>query len=168
MSDLARFAGQCGRFVGELDRVQKDATRKTALGLTVAARATTRAAAPGGVLAGVGRAGKKVGVQAQPAPSGDWLVKATGPYQLIERDTKAHTIPKQLDVLNVARRRRQLRAGFRARRPLNIPGVGWRRSVHHPGTRGKHPFEKAVREFAPQAPKVFRAEVASAMAKTFR
>lgn len=168
MSDLAKFATQCGRFPAELARAEKEATKKVAVGLADAVRAETRTAAPGGVLSGVGRAGKKVGVQALPAPSGDWLVKATGPFQLLERDTKAHVIPKHLDALNPSRRARQLRAGFKARKPLNIPGIGFRRSVHHPGTTGKHPFEHGYDKYRPGVANVYQRQVAAAMQRTFR
>ena len=152
MSDLAQFAARCGKFPAALEQARKAGTKKSALGMTTAIRATTRSVAPGGMLAGVGRKGAKVGMKAEEGPSGDWLVKATGPYQLIERNTRPHREP----------------AASRRRKVLLIPGVGYRQSVHHPGTKGRHPFERAVDAYGPQVPKVFDREVAAAMAKTFR
>lgn len=83
-----------------------------------------------GKLRGVGKKGAKVGVRYDIL--GDKaLVRATGPFQLIERDTKAHRIPKV--------------RGARARkRIVVIPGVGVRAWANHPGTKGKHPWAKGV------------------------
>jgi hypothetical protein len=168
MSDLSKFAGQCGEFPAELARAEKEATKKVAVGMADAIRAETRKAAPGGVLIGVSRKGAKVGVQALPAPSGDWLVKATGPFQLIERDTKGHQIPKTLAAAGSDKRKRQQRAGFRGRKVLSIPGIGYRRSVHHPGTQGKHPFEHGFGRYSPGVANVYQRQVAAAMQRTFR
>lgn len=153
MTTLAQFAAQAGRFPVALEQARKAGARKAAAGMTTAVRGTTRAAAPGGVLIGVSRKGARVGVVVQESRNGDWLVKVTGPYQLIERNTRAHREPA---------------AGRRRRKAMLIPGIGYRRSVHHPGTRGKHPFERAVDAYGPQVPAVFDREVAAAMTKTFR
>lgn len=56
-------------------------------------------------------------------------VLAKGPWNLVERDTRAHVEPR-----NARSPHRQLK----------IPGVGIRNRVHHPGTRGRHPFAKGV------------------------
>jgi hypothetical protein len=87
-------------------------------------------------LRGVGKAGRRLGVRYNMHEAGDVsqaLVFVTGPYQLIERDTKPHRIPRQR-----GRRARQ--------RYAVIPGVGVRASANHPGTKGKHTFEKSVAE----------------------
>jgi hypothetical protein len=152
--DLARLAAQCRTFSGQLRAAQKAGAQKAGRGLADRVEVNTRAVAAAGVLSGVGRAGAKVGAKVDTLKAGTVLVKVTGPYQLIERDTKAHREP------------RARRAG--GRRALLIPGVGYRRSVQHPGTKGKHPFERAVNQYGPQVPKVFQAEVHSAMARTFR
>lgn len=153
MTDLGQFAQQCRTFSGELAKAQKAAATKAAQGLTDRVNANTRAVAASGVLSGVGKRGAKVGAKTEPLRVGSAIVKATGPYQLIERDTAGHREP---------------RAGRAKRRVLLIPGVGYRRSVHHPGTKGKHPFEKAIGAYGPQVPKVFQTEVHSAMARSFR
>lgn len=151
MSTLEDFAGQCAGFPSALSGAVKAGTRKAALGVTTVARANTQRAATSGRLSGVGKSGAKVGVRYDQAPSGDFLVKATGPYQLIERDTRGHAEPK-------ARRRRTV---------LDIPEIGFRRSVHHPGTKGRHPFEHAVDAYKAQAPQVVLGEIRSAVKRTF-
>ena len=135
-----------------LKQAEKDGARKVAAGLTATARRTTAAAAPGGRL-NVGKRGARIGVRYDVRGNGEAIVRATGPYQLIERDTSGHVEPK-------GRRRGRSKV-------LHIPGIGFRRTVRHPGTKGKHPFERAVREYTPKAPKVFQREVAQAMRKTF-
>jgi hypothetical protein len=150
MSDLIRFAGQCLSLPAELEAARRSGAQKGALGLTTTVRRNTQRVAPGGRV-NVGKRGARVGARFDRAPSGDYLVKATGPYQLIERDTSAHTQPRP-------RRKRKV---------LLIPGVGYRRSVRHPGTKGRHPFEKAVREYGPQVPKVVAREIRDAMGRAF-
>lgn len=85
-------------------------------------------------LRGVGKNGRKLGVRYTIVHGDDTsqaLVFVTGPFQLIERNTSAHQIPRV--------------RGPRARvRYAVIPGVGPRRSAQHPGTHGKHPFERSV------------------------
>lgn len=84
-------------------------------------------------------------------------VVPTGPVMLVEKDTKRHREPfgyagvtgrggrrryatagEQLAGGGTARRRRAVRA-----RAMNIPGVGWRTHVEHPGTKGKEPVRRA-------------------------
>jgi hypothetical protein len=153
MTTLEQFAGQCRTFSGELAKAQKAAAGKAAQGLQDKVNANTRAIAASGALSGVGKGGARVGVKVESLKAGSAIVKATGPYQLIERDTAAHRVP---------------RAARGKKRVLLIPGIGYRRSVHHPGTKGKHPFERAVNAYGPQVPRVFQAEVRSAMARSFR
>lgn len=74
------------------------------------------------------------------------VVTPRGPIMLVERDTRAHREPFQYlnartggrRSYSMARRRTAQRAGF-----LWIPGVGFRSRARHPGTRGKHPVERA-------------------------
>lgn len=81
-------------------------------------------------LSGVGKRGAKVGARFD-QEAGRFVIQATGPLVLIERNTKAHRIPKQ--------------RGARARkRYAVIPGVGVRAYANHPGTRGKHTWERSV------------------------
>ena len=92
-------------------------------------------------------------------------VVPTGPIMLVERDTKRHQQPfryagttgsagrrryatagEQLAGGGTARRRRAVRA-----RAMNIPGVGWRMAVKHPGTAGKAPVHRAFRAAGDEA-----------------
>lgn len=122
------FAGKCARAA--------EASRNSAkLGTEAAALATKRAilAVSPSRLRNVGKKGSKLGVRytvSDTAEGSSALVFATGPFQLIERNTKAHMIPRQ-------------RSKGR-RRVIVIPGVGVRAFAHHPGTKGQHPFEKGV------------------------
>lgn len=168
MTSLGEFGKQANAFPAALDRARKAGTLKVAQGVTDAARRNTRRIASSGRLSGVGKSGARVDVRYQQAPSGDYLVQAVGPYQLIERDTHGHRIPKTLDQTNSKRQARQRRAGFRGRKPLHIPGIGYRTSVHHPGTRGKHPFERAVDEYGKKAAQVYLQEIRAAADRTFR
>lgn len=75
------------------------------------------------------------------------VVVPVGPVSLVENDTRAHQQPFQYlsartggaRSYSMARRRKAVRA-----RAMNIPGVGWRMRVRHPGTKGKEPVAKAM------------------------
>lgn len=96
------------------------------------------------------------------------IVKATGPAHLIERDTDKHTIPKDLggtlthtasgrkrSAKSAAKRAEQART--RNVRKYVINGKVRSGSIKHPGTKGKHPFEKGVKAFLPSAGKTLEA-----------
>lgn len=75
-------------------------------------------------------------------------VVPTGPIMLVERDTRRHREPFQYVSERTGGRRSYSMARRRkaARSPLmNIPGIGWRRRVNHPGTKGKRPVQRAFR-----------------------
>lgn len=151
MSDLAKFAGHCRSLGPQLEQARVRGTQTAARNTAARIRQSTAAAARGGVLSGVGASGAAVGVVVQVLRNGDQLVKATGPYQLIERDTSAHVEPRR-----------------RGKKPLKIPGIGYRRYVHHPGTRGKHPFERGLNASLGQVPGVYQREVRGAITRAFR
>lgn len=127
-------------------RKVEDATKKGTRGTVVAAAMKAKIVISSGApsrLRGVGRAGAKLGVRytirgSEMNPSAQ--LRATGPWQLIEKDTKPHRIgPKKR------------RGGSRSGRGggVAVPGVGVFRSVHHPGTKGKHPWAKGVEKAEP-------------------
>lgn len=107
-----------------------------------------RAGVSGGKLRNVGVRGSRVGVRYDNVVGTDnpsVTVRATGRgFHLLERDTRSHVITPRVRgrraLANAARR------GERStnRRALAIPGVGPRARVQHPGTKGKHPFERGV------------------------
>lgn len=128
---LPVFLEKTAKMGGELRRLERNMVLVAAQ--TVKTSVQTQLGAAGvqnGKLRGVGKRGAKVGVRYDVL--GDKaLVRATGPFHLLERDTKAHQIPKV--------------RGARARkRVVVIPGVGVRAWANHPGTKGKHPWAKGV------------------------
>jgi hypothetical protein len=96
-------------------------------------------------LRGVGKKGAKLTVRYNEGSFDDGakaLVYVLGPAQLVERDTKAHRIPRD--------------RGRRGRRRYAvIPGVGVRAYAQHPGTKGKHPWQKGVDAAMPIVRRIF-------------
>lgn len=125
-----------------------------ALLVTTSVRAQLRRAAPSGRLKGVGRSGARISVGFD-APRSDVrpgaLIRMRGPAHLIERDTKPHEITPR-------------RRGVKALSTSHGPKATVKR---HPGTTGKHPFEKGVAAVAPKVPDVVRAETFKAVRKAF-
>jgi hypothetical protein len=108
-------------------------------------------------LSGVGKRGAKIGVRYNVGNFGGEaksLIHATGPFHLIERDTKAHRIPKE--------------RGRRARkRYAVIPGVGVRAWAKHPGTKGQHPWAKGLLAARPAVQRVLESKAAHALRRIF-
>lgn len=87
-----------------------------------------------------GKAGSRVDVKLVVRGAGRRavaLVLPVGPVSLVEKPTTRHRIPRKL--LDYAYRRRVYQ-----RRGVWIPGIGFRASVDHPGTRGKRPVGRAM------------------------
>jgi hypothetical protein len=116
-----------------------------------------------GRLSGVGRSGAKLGVSYKlegTASNPRAFMRATGPWPLIENNTTGRVIrPKR--VAGASRR------GFvgpvapgqfsgSRRAVLNIPGIGYRRSARHPGTKGKKTFAKGRAAAAVPAAEIVR------------
>lgn len=119
-----------------------------------AKRAIQRQSGYASRLSGVGRSGARLNIRYDLKGHGlntTALVRATGPFHLLERPTKAHTI---------APRRGRRGGGKRA----VVTPYGPRASVQHPGTSGKHPFEKGVNASLP----AIRAELRGAFAAVVR
>lgn len=155
VSTPAQFAAKTARMGGELRTLERRAVQIAAL--AVKTSVTSQMVAAGvqnGRLRGVGKKGAKIGVRFDLA--GDKaLVRATGPFQLIERDTKAHRIPKV----------RGARA--KKKRVVVIPGVGVRAWASHPGTQGKHPWAKGVVAARPVAEKAHGLALHQALKKAY-
>jgi hypothetical protein len=97
--------------------------------------------ASGGRLRNVGRSGAKLGVGFEVSTSGSGaraIVKARGPWQLVERGNRPHVI----------RPRRR-----RGKRALSFDGRAYA-SVRHPGTRGKEPWAKGQAKAGPKVAKI--------------
>lgn len=91
----------------------------------------------GGRLRGVGKKGAKVGVRYDQKGKAA-LVRATGPFHLLERPTKGHRTPKERAANSRAKRK-----------VVNIPGVGVRAFANVAGTKGKYPWAKGVEAAIP-------------------
>lgn len=151
---LAQFAVKTTKMVAELGKLENTTVKIAALAVKTSVLEQLQAA---GVkdqrLRGVGKKGAKVGVNFSVAGS-TALVKATGPFHLIESNTKPHRIPKE--------------RGPRARRRVVvIPGVGVRAFADHPGTKGKHPWEKGVGAAVPVAAKAEQVALGLALRKAY-
>lgn len=108
-------------------------------------------------LRGVGKRGAKlsIGTTFTGGPTPSATLKAKGPWPLVERDTKAHQIPRQ-------RSTRTFEGVFgHAVVPGGAEGGvhgkrGVRTRVQHPGTRGKHPWARGVTAATPLIAATFR------------
>lgn len=140
-------------------RVPSAGVNAGALLVTESVRASLGSIAPGLKLSGV-RGSGKIGARFIAGNTGEGrataLVVATGPVQLIERDTKAHDVFARaggttvlgLDGTLDSRRRGVQRGGKKALygKGFEHPVMG---RVHTSGTRGQHPFEKGVEAAKP-------------------
>lgn len=129
----------------EVERAERAATTR---GATVLKQAVEKRLPASKRLRGVGKSGSKIGVRYDIKADGKAEVKATGKgFQILERDTKAHTVqPKR------ARARKQTGRGGGVR----LADGSVRRAVKHPGTKGQHPFEKGIEAGTPAAVKAIR------------
>jgi hypothetical protein len=156
---VGQFAKEARGFSQTLEKVERESVRASALLVTTAVRRNIVAVSGGDFrLSGMGRRGARVGARFDEKVTGgkaSALVRATGPLQIVEGDTKPHSIgPKK-------------RGPRGRRRALRIPGIGFRNVVKHPGTRGKHPFERGVNESLPKVPAIVQRTVSQAMRKAF-
>jgi len=149
--DLADLAASAGAAAAALKVAQKVGVRKAALMTTNEIRGTIRSATGDMRLSGVGKRGARVGakfdIKGSTNPTA--LITATGPMQLIERDTSPHRIPRA-------------RGGRARRRYVVVDGHPYA-SANHPGTRGKRPFGKGVAKAAPHTGAIFQREIRSAI-----
>jgi len=131
-------------------------------------------------LSGVGRrkgrpGGAKIGARYDIRSAGGNKVraevKAVGPVPLIANDTAGRVI-RSAWAKGRARRgfvgptvSGQFGGGRRA--VLNIPGIGFRRSVRHPGTKGKDTWRKGRRGAEPKVTRIMRSETAAIVKRGF-
>lgn len=151
---LAQFAARTRNFGPELQSNLKRGISAAALHTKRSIEAEMSAAGVGKRLSGVGTRGARIGVRYDVRGTDNpvALVRATGPFHLVERSTRAHSItPKKR-----ARRAQRKRA-------LAIPGVGPRASAQHPGTRGKHAFAKGVERAKPGVRRIIGESVVKAL-----
>lgn len=152
---ISTFLAKTAKMGTELQSLERRMVLVAAQTVKTSVQAQMQAAGvDNGRLRGVGKRGAKIGVRYDLA--GDKaLVRATGPFQLLERDTKAHRIPKV--------------RGARARkRVVVIPGVGVRAFAESPGTKGKHPWAKGVAAALPIQQKAQGLALRAALVKAYR
>lgn len=155
-----------------LERGNKNTLNQAALAAkkTIVAR-MMRDTGGDGVLSGVGRNGRRLDVSYKlegTASNPRAFIKALGPWPLIENNTRGRVIRSRHSVVRGSSGRGRLaRAGFvgpllpgqvqgNRRAVLNIPGIGYRRSARHPGTKGKKTFAKGRQASAPIVTQILR------------
>jgi hypothetical protein len=108
-------------------------------------------------LSGVGSKGAPLDAKADIAPDGmSFTLRAVGPWQFVENDTKAHAMPGSRRRAKKDRRGRPL--------PYRTP-YGARSKVRHPGTRGKHIWRHSFGELKRRYPRVYRDHTVKALAR---
>lgn len=130
-------------------------------------------------MSGAGR-GAKLGVRYDVGKKGQAettaVVKATGPWQLVETRNRPHLIgPKGVRVSGRRGTRKSRLAAvdtgtatYARGDVLRFVDGTFRRWAAHPGTRGKYPWRNAVAEVAPKVPDVWARAYRAAIAKQFR
>ena len=152
LGDLSRMAAGLPE---ELKRAQGKAIRQGAAFVTREIRGQIKIASGGdNRLSGVGARGARVGarydVRGDVNPTA--IIKATGPLHLIERNTKSHPIQVR-------------KRGKKHARALKLSSGDFRSSVLHPGTKGKHPFEKGFEKAKDEPARLFSKAIDDVMRK---
>lgn len=101
------------------------------------------------------------------------IVRAFGPVQLVEGDTKPHTIGSRYAGVGKTRAARladlaDFGASRGGRRAVLRWGGNFAKYVKTPGTTGKHPWEHGVKEAEPVIKKIMGDEQDAAMRSVFR
>lgn len=162
-----RFVRQCATIAPRLNAGARNGVFEAALTVTGSIRRELGSDTGGrNMLRGVGRKGAKlsVGFDIKGTQNPTALVQARGPWQLLERNTKSHSMARRTGNVYVRGRNAQGRVTHtktdktfnRAAKGLVqvIPGVGPRNAAGfkpHPGTTGKHTFEHGVDRAIPVA-----------------
>lgn len=109
---------------------------------------------------GVGKKGARIGVRYDLDSDGKATVRAVGPLHLLERDTKAHKIAPKSRGRGANRKRRD--------GAIQLADGSIREEVDHPGTKGKHLFEKGVEAARPKALDAMRNATTDAVKRGLR
>ena len=151
-AELARKLNAAGTTVVRANRTQVE---RVAIKVKRTAESErNRAVGSDGRMSNVGRNGARLGVRydlsgnlANPSA----VVRATGPWQLVENPSRPHVVTSRYAGSTRARRSRAgiagpvqpgaLRGG---RRAVILTPWGYKRHARHPGTRGKRPWHKAI------------------------
>lgn len=175
----ARVVHRTARLAAELAAMPRRGVERGSLEMKKAVISERdKAVGSDGRMSGVGRNGASLNARydIRAARGGATsIVRATGPWQLIERRTVPHLILSryaggsrrsrarlaEVSIINTGRAR------LRRRGAINIPGIGWRAYARHPGTPGKRPFAKGVNAGEPRALAVMRADAVDAVRRGF-
>lgn len=134
---IATFIHKTAKMGSELHALEHRSVEVAALAVKTSVLAQLQAAGvENGKLRGVGKSGQKIGVRYDFGGRQTALVRATGPFHLLERDNKDHRTPK-------------VRGGRARKRVVVIPGVGVRAYANVKGSKGKHPWAKGVHAALP-------------------
>lgn len=106
------------------------------------------------------------------------LIKATGPLQIIDGDTSGHVVRSAYgsNTRGTVGRRRGSSRGFIGpviggqfsggrKAVLNIPGVGFRRTARHPGTKGKDTWKRGRKDAEPKVATEMKSSVSKTIAQ---
>jgi hypothetical protein len=144
-----------GEFVGKMNKASATLTQqdKALLAAVIETKKIIKASFARAIGGDMRMGRKRINVRDDKISRG-YIVKATGPAHLIERDTADHDIRP--------RRRRGGRRGA-----LLVPGFGFLPVVHHKGTTGKHPFEKGAKAAVRPAAIAYRKAAMTDLLKVF-
>ena len=157
---------------------QRRGVKASALKVTTEIRqATARDTGGDSRLSGVGKSGAKLGARFKlyGGENPTAYITATGPYHLLERNTSARfIIPRGWRVsrryTNLVKKGKLPADGkviyLGGAKALKFDGR-FAMTAEHPGTRGKHTFERAWKRAAPEAPRIFQREVSAALRKAW-
>lgn len=180
MATPEQFARKMATLGPRMERNLKGSVGKAALVLKTSVQAKLGPATGGDFrMSGVGSkatrqaGGAKLGVRyTVKGDKGDptALLRMTGPAHLIERDTSPHTtVPKGVGRVQGRRTKLARRAAKQSLYDALFQAEGNTVKLRqHPGTKGKHPFEKGVERAAPAAQKILAGAVGKSLGEVFR
>lgn len=158
----SRSAAELASKLGKLSAEYKTVPYEVVSGASLLVKKNVLARAPAR-LSGVGKRGARLSAGYN-IDRFDGVAKsivfARGPWQLIERNTRAGV--------------RQARGGRGRQKKFVVPGYGYnnakgwgpggvRLAINHPGTKGKHPWEKGVQASVPFISKLLSKEAVEAL-----
>lgn len=174
VSSLGAFTKQFTQLAAAYDQTPGRVVAASARVYNTTIKGDIAAITRGGKLRNVGKAGSRVGVTTRLFGT-TAIVQATGPLQILERDTREHSIPRtalsrrtRTASGRLSRKRELTGRTSSGRRHLFINGHWVTGPVKHPGTTGKHPFERGVLEATEPAALAARIVVVQAIAGVFR
>ena len=163
-TSIAQFTGKLDKLATEMANVQAPleatALRGKQIFLAAAASSGAIGAKPAGKRKTIGARYDAKNRKSASLGEGQVVITYTGPAHLLNNPTRAHDIlPRRRP--GVRTRRRQ------AARALTING-DFRSIAHHPGTRGKHFYEKAKAICEKELPRVYsRKQLTEPLRRTF-